>query len=159
MHKKPWNKNKKVGQKKPFTPRQINILKDTLKKDGANMELVLLSLGVDSMLNALSLLRLRVGDIIDFGGRVEHMILNKAISQETVDLLQNYIDDNRLFEQDFLFAGKTKNGKRRKDHMSRGYYGLLVKKWAKMLGLDPKEYSSHSVAKTMKVSVGYWVKI
>ena len=30
----PWNKNKSIGQKKPFTPRQIEMLKEFLGNAG-----------------------------------------------------------------------------------------------------------------------------
>ena len=74
MTKQPWNKNKSVGQKKPFTPRQVEMLKEFLTNAGKTKELALFSFGIDSMLRSSDLLKIKVEDVLDFKGQVKPQI-------------------------------------------------------------------------------------
>ena len=74
MTKTPWNAGKSVGQKKPFTPRQIEMLKEFLTNSCKIKELALFSLGIDSMLRCSDLLKLTVQDVSDFKGKIKSTI-------------------------------------------------------------------------------------
>jgi hypothetical protein len=45
--KSPWNKGKAVGQKAPFSPRQVQTIKHILENEGNLRDLALFSVGID----------------------------------------------------------------------------------------------------------------
>jgi hypothetical protein len=53
--KSPWNKGKSVGQKAPFSPREVQTIKQILENDGNLRDLALFSVGIDTMLRAIGL--------------------------------------------------------------------------------------------------------
>ena len=110
----PWNKNKSVGQKKPFTPRQIEMLKEFLGNAGKVKELALFCLGIDSMLRCSDLLKLKVEDISDYKGKIKTTIQLKQkktrqghqvrIGKSAIKALEDMIRKEKKFEDDFLFT-------------------------------------------------------
>lgn len=160
MTKKSWNSGKSVGQKKPFTPRQIEMLKEFLGNAGKVKELALFSLGIDSMLRCSDLLKLTVQDVCDFKGKVKPTIQLRQkktsqghqvrIGKSTIAALDNLIRKEKKFEDDFLFT--TDRFPRKA--MGRLSYSHLIKEWCKFLHLDPKDYSTHSIRRT-RASIVY----
>ena len=68
--REPWNKGKLVGQKAPFTLKDIWAIRIRLQITNRIRDLALFRLGaIDSKLRACDLVRLRVRDI-SHGGRV-----------------------------------------------------------------------------------------
>jgi integrase len=67
---RPWNKGKSVGQRRPFTPEQVQLIKRTLDADGNLRDLALFSTAIDTMLRSIDLLRLTVEDVTDDAGHV-----------------------------------------------------------------------------------------
>ena len=149
----PWNKNKSVGQKKPFSPKQVRLLKDILGSKQLTMQLALFSLGIDTMLRAGDLLKLYVSDVVDHKGDIKDEVKMKQqktkeshvvmISEETKGYLKNWIDESKKYEDDYLFT--SRKGDR---PFSVRWYRELVKSWVKLLGLDPRDYSTHSIRRT-----------
>ena len=141
-------------QKKPFTHEQILKLRETLK----GRDLVLFSLGFDSMLRRSDLLSLRVKDVIDHCGNPKTRItriMRKSGSSVTFSvgetarkLLCPYIVSKALTSEDYLFPGKYK-GK----PLSGIQYSRLVKRWAMLLRLDHNEFSTHSMRRTKSAIV------
>lgn len=160
MTKKPWNTGKSVGQKKPFTPRQIEMLKEFLGNAGKVKELALFSLGIDSMLRCSDLLKLKVEDISDYKGKIKTTIQLKQkktrqghqvrIGKSTIKALEDMIRKEKKFEDDFLFT----TNKHPRKAMGRSKYQDLVKGWCKLLQLDPRDYSTHSIRRT-RASIVY----
>ena len=150
----PWNKNKSLGQKKPFTPKQVRLLKDVLKSKNLNMQLALLSLGIDTMLRAGDLLGLLVEDVLDHKGKVRDEISMKQektkeshlvmISEESQGYLFTWIQQSKKYEDDFLFTSRREDNK----PLSVRWYSQLVKEWCGLLGIDARDYSTHSVRRT-----------
>lgn len=159
MTKQPWNKNKSVGQKKPFTPRQIEMLKEFLSNAGKTKELALFSLGIDSMLRCSDLLKLKVEDVSDFKGKIKSTIQLRQkktgqshqvrIGKSTIKVLEDLIRKEKKFEDDFLFTTQ-----RIRKPMGRNKYSDLIKKWCTYLHLDPRDYSTHSIRRT-RASIVY----
>ena len=56
----PWNKGKSVGQKAPFSPRDVQTIKQILTNAGNLRDLALFSMGIDTMLRGADLLTLNV---------------------------------------------------------------------------------------------------
>lgn len=59
----PWNKNKLVGQKRPFRLKDIWAIRVRLQITCRTRELALFNLGIDSKLRACDLVKLYVRDI------------------------------------------------------------------------------------------------
>lgn len=166
LGKQPWNKNKSIGQKKPFTPRQVEMLKEFLSNAGKTKELALFCFGIDSMLRASDLLKIKVEDVLDFKGKAKHIIQVKQkktgqshrvkIGKSAQKAIEDLVRLERKFESDFLFVAddvRYANG-RRKTQMGHKYYTDLIKKWCGYLHLDPRDYSTHSIRRT-RASIVY----
>ncbi|MDD2840220.1 MAG: tyrosine-type recombinase/integrase [Rickettsiales bacterium] len=148
-----WNKNKSVGQKKPFSPKQVRLLKDILLSKNLTIQLALFSLGIDTMLRAGDLLKLFVEDVLDHKGEIRSEIKIKQqktkephivmISEETKEYLNKWITESKKYDGDYLFTSKRGN-----KPLSVRWYRELVKSWVKLLGLDTRDYSTHSIRRT-----------
>ncbi len=158
-----WNKGKSVGQKKPFTPRQVEMLKEFLANAVKIKELALFSLGIDSMLRASDLLKLKVEDLLDFKGQVKTQINLKQqktkqshtirISATTAQAIDKLIKHEKKYEDDWLFTAE-RWGKQKKTALSYMKYTRLVKEWCKYLHLvDPRDYNTHSIRRTRAAMV------
>lgn len=158
MTKQSWNKGKSVGQKKGFTPRQIEMIREFLSNQNKTMELALFNLGIDTMLRYSDVSKLKVEDVLDWKGKIKDEINLKQkktnqshqvhLSDQTKKSLKKWLDESKKFEDDYIFTGTRKNGKLRREKLSHTTYSKLVKQWAKYLHLDPKDYSSHSLRRT-----------
>jgi integrase len=154
MHtpKQPWNAGRHVGQKRPFTLRQIMKLSDRLRDIGADRDLCLFTLAIDSSLRGNDLVRLTIGDLLDQYGqprRELHWRQRKtdepvitALSQFTREAIGRWLSRPGLHSDDWVFPGRqgrplTTNQLRR-----------LVKRWAASLDLDPSDYAAHSLRRS-----------
>ena len=158
-----WNKGKCIGRMKPLTPDQVQVIKHLLEAERNLRDLVLLSTGIDTMLRASDLLKLTVGDVMGFDGKMKEEIqlhqkktgtgIQVALSPYTRDKLKLWITQTRKNLSDFLFTG-TRRGKNEK--ISGRQYQRLVKKWVAAVRLNPDDYSTHSIRRT-KASLVYEV--
>lgn len=152
----PWNRGKSVGQKKPFTPKQVRTIKTLLEEEENWRDLALFSVGVDTMLRSSDLLNLTVEEVTNHQGKVLkefHLRQQKtkagnlvSISPETQKNLLKWIQVSKKYADDFLFTGITKHTLHKK--LSHVQHTRLVKKWAESIKLNPVEYSTHSVRRT-----------
>lgn len=139
-------------QKKPFDLEQVQKLRKILK----GRDRVLFSLGFDSVLRRSDLLTLRVSDVLDHQGHPKARstkVMEKtgrritfAISEFTRKLLRPYVKEKGLSHEDYLF-------KSRGTHLSGIQYSRLVKKWAMLISLDHKEFSTHSIRRSKSSAV------
>ena len=61
--KRPWNKNKLIGQKSPLTPPQVWAIRVRLQLADHKRDLAMFNLALDSKLRGCDLMRLKVSDI------------------------------------------------------------------------------------------------
>ncbi len=158
MTKTPWNKNKSVGQKKAFTPRQLEMIREFLTNKGKTMQLALLNIGIDTMLRYSDVSKLKVEDVMDWKGNIKDEINLKQkktsnshlvmLSSQTKKSVKKWINESKKFEDDYLFSGNTRLGKQRRDKLSRTTYTRFIKEWAEYLHLDPRDYASHTLRRT-----------
>tara|TARA_Y100000592_G_scaffold49713_1_gene78738 strand:+ start:13134 stop:13733 length:600 start_codon:yes stop_codon:yes gene_type:complete len=147
----PWNKGKCVGQKTKFTKRQVSSLKDILKNKNKQFDLVLFSLGVDTMLRASDLLNLKVSDVMAYDRTIKNIFdlkQQKTKMNHKVQLSDSTIHELIIYThnknpQEYLFKSSRKDAP-----ITREYYAKKVKSWCELLGLDPKNYSTHSLRRT-----------
>jgi integrase len=158
MTKTPWNKNKAVGQKKAFTPKQLEMIREFLANQGKLMEITLLNLGVDTMLRYSDLSKLKVEDVLDWNDNVKSEINLKqkktkhshmvTLSDKTKRCLKEWIKQSKKSGEDYIFTARTRGEAYKKSKISRTTYTDYIKEWAKYLHLDPANYASHTLRRT-----------
>jgi integrase len=143
-------KSKPMGQAKPLTVEQVKMITTMLKSSGEVRDLALFRVAIDSMLRLSDILKLRVRDVISESGVVvsEFTIRQRKTKEPvscgfcgaTQEAVRNHIDG--LGIDDPLFSVCARQFQR------------LVKKWVRMLHIDPDRYSPHSLRRT-KASIIY----
>jgi integrase len=149
--KRPGWGTQSIGQKRPFTPTQVQLIRHTLTEHAKSvahpriasdsiMYLALLETALSTCLRSVDLLALRAGDVAGGSfplkqrktGRVMMVRLNRR-SQEA---LAAWVGRANLGPNDKLF------------NFDRQTYGEIVKDWAVLVRADPKHYSTHSMRRT-----------
>lgn len=152
----PWNKGRSVGQAKPFTPDQVRLIRDILRAEGNLRDLALFCVGVDTMLRASDLLRMKVCDVVEGDSgkiKLELPIQQQKTREPTMvtltpvgqDALVKWIRAEGKLSWDYLFTGLHKS---RQTPITSTQYRRLVKRWASLARLNPADYSSHSLRRT-----------
>jgi integrase len=148
-----WNRGHVVGQKPPLKPREVWSIRTRLQVSGAERDLALFNLAIDSKLRGCDLVTITVGDVALSGSvRDRAVIVQKKtgrpvqfeLTEQTRAAIGAWIARRRLTERDFLFTSRV----RAKPHMSTRQYGRIVDKWVASIGLDPKRYGTHSMRRT-----------
>lgn len=163
MNKNPktWNKGKAVGQMKPLTTKQVELIRGTLELVGNLRDMALFATAIDSMLRSVDLLHLKVEDVVDSTGTVrdKFSIQQQKTSKpvgillfpKTMEILTEWIEASGKIPSDYLFTGLRRSKDRPITHEM---YRNLVKKWVKDIKLDPSQYSTHSLRRS-KASLIY----
>jgi len=117
---------------------------------------LLLNLGVDLMLRASDLLKLRVGDVISESGVIKDFVKVKQqkTGKTTIDIplsdnSKKVIQEHLLGKQedDFIFVGNKSHYT--KKAITTQQYQRIIKGWCRMIGMeDVSNISSHSMRKT-----------
>ena len=153
VHRDPWNKGKIVGQKAPFKPKDIWALRVRLQMESRARELALLNFGIDSKLRGCDLVSLRVRDVC-YGDQVasravvmQHKTQRPVqfeITATTRDTLQKWIKAAGLKSDNFLFPCRLHSS----PHLGTRQCARILEHWVEQLGLDPADYSTHSMRRT-----------
>ena len=139
--------------KKPLNQQQVKILRNMLQ--GRRLHILLLNIGIDTMLRASDLLKLKTKDLMHESGepKTELKVKQKKTGKHTLlmplsensrDAIRKYLIDTNM--DDYIFTGQL-------SHLTRNpitvkQYGRIVKGWMKLLGVeDLDQYASHSVRK------------
>jgi integrase len=151
----PWNKGKSVGQKAPFSPRDVQTIKQILANAGNLRDLALFSVGIDTMLRGADLLTLKVEDVTDHTGTVveQFAVGQQKTGKGTVvallpysrEVLTQWITISGKLPWQYLFTSMRKNTTQ---PLSTTQYRRLVKRWAASARLDPRKFSTHSLRRT-----------
>ncbi|WP_431122101.1 site-specific integrase [Variovorax paradoxus] len=155
----PWNKDKLVGQKRPFKLREIWAIRTRLQLSRRNRDLALFNLGIDSKLRACDLVKLRVRDVAN-GDRTAtraNVVQQKTgrpvqfeLTGPTRESVSSWINLAHLRSEDFLFPSRVHSS----PHLGTRQYARIVDGWVQEIGLDPAEYGTHSMRRT-KASLVY----
>jgi hypothetical protein len=68
----PWNKGKAVGQKDPFTPEQVYIIRQLLHAEGHLRDLALFNTAIDTPTVSLDVISLVASSCGYYRGHIEH---------------------------------------------------------------------------------------
>ena len=148
-----WNRGHIVGQKPPLKPREVWSIRTRLQVAGAERDLALFNLAIDSKLRGCDLVTITVGDVALSGTvRDRAVIVQKKtgrpvqfeITEQTRAAVGAWIARRHFAERDFLFPSRV----RARPQMSTRQYGRIVDKWVSSIGLDPKRYGTHSMRRT-----------
>ena len=153
-----WNAGRAVGPRTAFTSAEIGVLIERLQKAKALHDLALLTVGIDTMLRASDLLQLQIRDVTRSDGRIRERLVwrqrktganvSPALTTTAQHHLSRWIAASGKEPTAFLFTGTKAS-----DAMpiTTSTWRRKVKGWAELIGLDPTDYSSHSIRRTKAV--------
>ena len=149
--RRPWNKGLIVGQKRPLLPRQVWSIRVRLEMSASARDLALFNLAIDSKLRASDLVRLKIEDVCsgrlvrDRGvviqrktGRPVQFEITEVTRQSVERLLASQPTDG------YLFRSRTRG----RAHISARQYARIVHRWIGDIGLDDREFGTHSLRRT-----------
>jgi len=149
----PWNAGKNVGAKRPLKPRDIWAIRFYLDEHRRLRDRALFDLAIDSKLRGCDLVKIRIGDLMSGGSFRDRatVIQQKTgrpvqfeIMSEARKSLQAWLDRRRGAIHDFVFPSRIDY----LGHLSTRQYARLVDEWVSTIGLDKREYGTHSMRRT-----------
>lgn len=154
-----WNSGLIVGSKRPLRSRDIWAIRFFLDEHGRIRDRALFDLAIDSKLRGCDLVSLKIGDVMSAG-----VIRNRAtiIQRKTGRPVQLEImtEARRSLEAwlarrggcilDFVFPSRVNE----RGHLSTRQYARIVDEWVSTVGLDKREFGTHSMRRT-KASIIY----
>ena len=130
----PWNKDKLVGQKRPFKLKEIWAIRTRLQLSRRTRDLALFNLGIDSKLRACDLVKLRVRDVAN-GDRTAaraNVVQQKTgrpvqfeLTDPTREAVSGWINLAHLRSEDFLFPSRVHSS----PHLGTRQYARIVDGW------------------------------
>lgn len=145
--RRPWNKNRLIGQKPPLKLKEIWSIRIRLQIANNIRELAMFNIAIDSKLRACDLTNLRVNDVAQGGhARARSVVMQRKtshpvqfeITEQTRESLMAWIRFKGLRSGDPLFPSR----KDRRKPMGVRQYARLVDRWVAMIGLDPSDYGT-----------------
>lgn len=153
-------KGKPQGITKGFTPEEVKIIREKLKQQDNIFETALFYVAIDSMLRCGDLVRLKVRDVMDIStGIIKPSFFVQPqktkkrqrkpqpifLSENTQSFVQQLIESTEKHIDDYLYHGRWQD-----KHMCTRTFRELVKKWAKMAGIqNVSAYSGHTTRRTL----------
>ena len=157
--RRPWNAGNMVGAKRPLKPRDVWAIRFFLDEHRRLRDRALFDLAIDSKLRGCDLVKIKIGDIVTNGA-----IRNRAtvIQQKTKRPVQfelmtearksllTWLNRRVGSLEDFIFPSRVNY----MGHLSTRQYARLVDEWVGAIGLDVREYGTHTMRRT-KASLIY----
>jgi integrase len=149
----PWNKGRLVGQKPPLKLKEIWALRVRLQLGKQLRDLALFNLAIDSKLRGCDLVKLRVEDIVQGGSTMSRATILQQktgrpvkfeITEQTRNAVDAWVAKAQLKPGQYLFPSRIKHS----PHISRRQYSKIVKSWVSRIGLDPRDYGTHTMRRT-----------
>lgn len=149
---------KTVAQKRAFLPAEVALIEDLLTREGTTQSLrdcTLFRVGVDTLLRASDLLQLTVGDVLPDprGSVVEDFTIRQQKTGRAVRCALS--EKGRAMVSAWLHAGVVSITHKhdRLFAISDRQYRNIIKRLAKMIKLNPADYSTHSVRRTKSKAI------
>jgi len=147
------SKRRLLGPKPPFKLKEIWAIRINLELKRRTRDLALFNLAIDSKLRGCDLVKVQVKDIVHNDRVISRASVTQQktghpvrfeITEQTRDSIEAWIEKASLSSEDFLFPSRLSNS----PHISTRQYARIVKSWARLIGLDPMEYGTHSLRRT-----------
>lgn len=157
--RRPWNSGKNVGPKRPLKLRDIWAIRFYLDEHRRLRDGALFDLAIDSKLRGCDLVKVKIGDLVSAGSFRDRatVIQQKTgrpvqfeIMTEARKSLAAWFDRRGGAIHDFVFPSRIDY----LGHLSTRQYARLVDEWVSTIGLDKREYGTHSMRRT-KASLIY----
>jgi len=142
-----------TGQKPPLKLKEIWAIRTKLEMAKRVRDLAMFDLAIDSKLRGCDLVRLKVKDLTN-GNKILPRVtiiqrktgqpVKFEVTKATQEALKLWIDHSGLSHRDYLFPSSHRPG----EHLTARHYGRIVKSWVQSIGLDPRDYGSHSMRRT-----------
>lgn len=151
--RRPWNKGRLVGQKRPLLPKQVWAIRARLELASNIRYLALFNLAIDSKLRGCDLVQLQFTDLVSNDRVCERVSVMHSktkrpvqfeVSENTRDSLWSWVCSPEMLGCSFLFPSRFHD----RPHVSTRQYGRLVRNWVTEIGLDPSAYGTHSMRRT-----------
>ncbi len=148
-----WNKGKLIGQKPPLKLKEIWALRIRLQLGRRVRDLALFNLAIDSKLRGCDLVKLKVSDVAHGDQVVRRaMVMQQKtarpvqfeLTDPTRDAVTAWIAKAHLAPGQFLFPSRVKSS----PHLTARQYARVMKRWMRLIGLDPTIYATHSLRRT-----------
>lgn len=158
IQRRPWNKGRLIGQKRPLNPKDVWAIRVRLELSCKRGDLALFDLAIDSKLRACDLVRLRIQDICAGSRARERTTITQKktgrpvqfeITPQTRTALEAWIETPKFGNGKYLFPNRV----RPHGHLSTRQYARLVHKWALSAGLDATLFGTHSIRRTKAAQI------
>lgn len=157
--RRPWNAGMLVGAKRPLKPRDVWAIRFFLDEHRRLRDRALFDLAIDSKLRGCDIVKIKIGDLVS-GSTVRNratvvqqktgMPVQFELMADARVTLQRWLDRRGGTVDDFAFPSCVDY----LGHLSTRQYARLVDEWVTAIGLDPREYGTHSLRRT-KASMIY----
>jgi integrase len=157
--RRPWNAGKMVGAKRPLKPRDVWAIRFFLDEHRRLRDRALFDLAIDSKLRGCDVVKMEIGDIVA-GGSIRNratVVQQKTgrpvqfeLMAELRKSLLTWLERRGGLIDDFVFPSRINYV----GHLSTRQYARLVNEWVTAIGLDIREYGTHSLRRT-KASMIY----
>lgn len=157
--RRPWNAGQEVGPKRPLRPRDIWAIRFFLDEHKRIRDRALFDLAIDSKLRGCDLVKMRIGDLVSGGSlRNRATVIQQKTSKpvqfeimtEARNSLTAWLARRGGTLRDFVFPSRVDY----LGHLSTRQYARLLDEWVSTIGLDHREYGTHSLRRT-KASLIY----
>ncbi len=152
-NRRPWDKGRLVGQKRPLLAKQVWAIRARLELSGNLRNLALFNLAIDSKLRGCDLVRLTITDLVA-GDRVRERVtviqsktkrpVQFEVSEHTREPIWNWVCCPEMLGYAILFPSRFHD----RPHVSTRQYARLVRDWVSAVGLDPSGYGTYSLRRT-----------
>ena len=149
----PWNRGKLIGAKPPLRPKHVWAIRTRLMIEGRTRDLAMFNLAIDSKLRGCDVLGLKVDDIAPHGYTVDRATVRQSktgrpvkfeLTEQTRQAVDDYLRDASKKPGEFLFMSSRRIGR----CLGTRQYARLVFGWIASIGLDAKQFGTHSLRRT-----------
>ena len=157
--RRPWNAGNMVGAKRLLKPCDVWAIRFFLDEHRRLRDRALFDLAIDSKLRGCDIVKMKIGDIVTSGAiRNRATVMQQKtrrpvqfeLMTETRTTLLTWLNRRGGSLDDFIFPSRVNY----MGHLSTRQYARLVDEWFGAVGLNVKEYGTHSMRRT-KASLIY----
>ncbi|TPE58449.1 integrase [Sandaracinobacter neustonicus] len=157
--RRPWNAGTIVGAKRPLKPRDVWAIRFYLDEHRRLRDKAMFDLAIDSKLRGCDIVKMKIGDIA-VGGSIRNratIVQQKTGKPVQFELMADarksllaWLERRGGYTDDFVFPSRVDY----LGHLSTRQYARLVDEWVTAVGLDVRQYGTHSLRRT-KASMIY----
>jgi len=151
--KVPLNKGKIIGARPPLQTKHVWSIRTKLQMDRKTRDLALFNLAIDSKLRGCDVGRLKVEDVAPRGLTADRARVRQRktghpvkfeMTEQTREAVDGYIMAKQKHLGDYLFESRGRPDR----CISTRQYSRLVSSWISGIGLDPRQFGTHSLRRT-----------